>query len=145
MSGEGAEARELCTACGACCRVITIDRSPEEVRAMAALTRVLGIPSDMQFAAEHWRPLTREEAVQRNPFYTRQLPENAYLYTCDQLGSDGRCKSYDSRPLVCRGYPWYGGPPRPMPLADPDCGYQVEIPSDKAVASTEKEALARGK
>jgi Fe-S-cluster containining protein len=120
--------RELCSACGACCRVITIDRSPEELRAIAELTRVLGIPSDLQFAAQHWRPLTRAEAMQRNPFYTAQLPADAYLYTCDQLGDDGRCLCYDERPLVCRGYPWYDAPPRSMPLADPDCGYKEEIP-----------------
>lgn len=118
---------ELCNACGACCRVIYVEQSPEEIRAVAQLTRVLGIPSDMQFAAEHWRPLSREEAMQRNPFYTRQLPTNAHLYTCDQLGEDGKCQSYESRPLVCRGYPWYGGKPVKVPLADPDCGYGRQL------------------
>jgi Fe-S-cluster containining protein len=78
---------------------------------MAALTRVLGIPSDHQFAAEHWRPLTRDEAMRRNPFYTSRLPADAPLYACDRLGDDGRCTAYDERPLVCRGYPWYGAPP----------------------------------
>lgn len=136
MKDEGA--RDLCTACGACCRVITIDRSPEEVRAMATLTRVLGIPSDLQFVAEHWRPLTRAEAMERNPYYTRQLSQNAYLYTCDQLGSDGRCTSYETRPLVCRGYPWYGAAPRPMPLADPDCGYHVELPCEPGAGGSRK-------
>ena len=45
-----------CTGCGACCRVIVLDAAPQEVQQMAALTRTLGIPSDHQFAAEHWRP-----------------------------------------------------------------------------------------
>jgi Fe-S-cluster containining protein len=94
---------------------------------MAVLTRVLGIPSDSQFAADHWRPLTREEAMQRNAFYTSRLPANAYLYTCDRLGNDGRCTAYEERPLVCRGYPWYDQPPKQMPLADPECGYLVDI------------------
>lgn len=120
---------ELCNACGACCRVIYVDQSPEEIRAIAQLTRVLGIPSDMQFAAEHWRPLTREEAMVRNPFYTRQLPADAHLYTCDQLGEDGRCQAYEIRPLVCRGYPWYGAKPEAIPLADPECGYKAELPA----------------
>ena len=95
---------------------------------MAALTRVLGIPSDHIFAAEHWRPLTREEATALNPFYTSRLPADAHLYTCDRLGADGRCTVYEERPLVCRGYPWYDGPPREMPLADPECGYAVDLP-----------------
>ena len=117
-----------CNGCGACCRVLVLAESPEEVRQMAALTRVLGIPSDHQFAAEHWRPLTRDEGMRRNAFYTSRLPPDAHLYTCDRLGDDGRCTAYDERPLVCRGYPWYGAPPRDMALADPECGYLVDVP-----------------
>ena len=116
-----------CNGCGACCRVLTLAQSPDEVRRMAVLTRVLGIPSDSQFAADHWRPLTREEAMQRNAFYTSRLPTDAHLYTCDRLGDDGRCTAYEERPLVCRGYPWYDQPPKQMPLADPECGYLVDI------------------
>ena len=117
-----------CNGCGACCRVLTLPQSPEEVRNIAAVTRVLGIPSDHQFAADHWRPLTREEAMRRNPFYTIRLPADAHLYGCDRLGDDGRCTAYEERPLVCRGYPWYGMAPRDMPLADAECGYLVDVP-----------------
>lgn len=117
----------LCNQCGACCRVLTLEQSPEEVQATAAVTKVLGIPSDAIFAAEHWHPLTREEAMQRNPFYTSRLPADAHLYSCDRLGDDGRCLAYEERPLVCRGYPWYGQQPRDMPLADPDCGYAYDL------------------
>jgi Fe-S-cluster containining protein len=113
----------LCNQCGACCRVLMLEQSPAEVQAIAALTRALGIPSDHSFAAEHWHPLTRDEAMQRNPFYVRRLPETAHLYWCDQLGSDGRCQSHATRPLVCRGYPWYDQPVRDIPLADARCGY----------------------
>lgn len=116
----------MCNQCGACCRVLTLAQSPEEVQATAAVTRVLGIPSDAVFAAEHWHPLTREEAMQRNPFYVTHLPAAAHLYRCDQLGADGRCLAYETRPLVCRGYPWYGEPTRPMELPDPDCGYAID-------------------
>lgn len=94
---------------------------------MATLTRAIGIPSDTIFAAEHWHPLTRAEALQRNPFYTARLPADAYLYRCDQLGDDGRCMAYEERPLVCRGYPWYDAPPREMELADQDCGYFYDV------------------
>ena len=118
---------DRCNKCGACCRVLTLQQSPEEVQAMAALTGVLGIPSDNLFAAKHWHPLTREQAMQRNPFYTVRLPADAHLYSCDQLGEDGRCMAYEERPLVCRGYPWYGEPPRDMELADQNCGYFYDI------------------
>src|SRR5438876_10000071 len=99
---------------------------------MAALTRVLGIPSDHIFAAEHWRPLTRAEATALNPFYTSRLPADAHLYTCDRLGADGRCTAYEERPLVCRRYPWYDQPPRDMALADAECGYLVDLPVRRA-------------
>lgn len=116
----------LCNQCGACCRTIALDQSPEEVRALGALTGVLGIPSDHTFAAAHWRPLTREEARARNPFYVARLPETKHFYACDQLGDDGRCRAHAIRPLVCRGYPWYDQPVRDMPLPDPLCGYAYE-------------------
>lgn len=116
-----------CKQCGACCRVLTVEQSPQELRALAALTKTLGIPSDAIFAAEHWHPLTREEAMQRNSFYTSRLKPEAYLYRCDQLGEDGRCTAYEMRPLVCRGYPWYDQPPRHMPLPHPDCGYCADM------------------
>jgi Fe-S-cluster containining protein len=118
-----------CNGCGACCRVIMLEQSPEEVRQIATLTRVLGIPSDHQFAAEHWRPLTRDEAMQLNAFYTSRLAPEAHLYSCDRLGADGRCTAYEERPIVCRGYPWYEQPPRDTALADPDCGYRVDLPA----------------
>src|SRR5436190_1374195 len=105
------ELRGSCNGCGACCKVLLLEQSPEEVRQMAALTRVLGIPSDHIFAAEHWRPLTRAEATALNPFYTSRLPADAHLYTCDRLGADGRCTVYEERPPVCRGYPWCDGAP----------------------------------
>ncbi len=116
-----------CNLCGACCRVLTLEQSPEEIQATAALTSVLGIPSDSTFAAKHWRPLSRAEAMERNPFYTAKLPESAHLYTCDQLGDDGRCMAHESRPLVCRGYPWYDQDPRAMHLADAQCGYYLDL------------------
>lgn len=115
-----------CNQCGACCRVLTLEQSPDEVQAAAAVSSVLGIPSDAVFAAQHWHSLTRAQALERNPFYTSQLSPDAHLYWCDQLGTDGRCLAYEERPLVCRGYPWYGRSPRPMPLPDPDCGYAVD-------------------
>jgi Fe-S-cluster containining protein len=127
----------LCNKCGACCRVLTLEQSPEEVRAIAAVTKVLGIPSDHVFAAEHWHPLTREEALRRNPFYTLRLPEDAHLYWCDQLGADGRCLTHATRPLVCRGYPWYDQPPRAMELADQDCGYFYDFVTEFVIRRPE--------
>ena len=123
----------LCNQCGACCRVLTLEQSPAEVQAMAAVTSVLGIPSDTIFAAKHWHALTREEAMQRNPFYTSRLPADAHLYSCDQLGADGRCMAYEERPLVCRGYPWYDQPVRDMELADSHCGYHYDVVMEQVI------------
>lgn len=116
----------LCNQCGACCRVLMLEQSPGEVQAIATFTRVLGIPSDHAFAAEHWHPLSRAEAMRRNPFYVSRLPEDAHFYACDQLGADGRCLAHATRPFVCRGYPWYDQPVRDMPLADARCGYAYD-------------------
>jgi Fe-S-cluster containining protein len=127
----------LCNRCGACCRVLVLEQTPAEVQAMAALTTVLGIPSDHAFAAKHWHPLSRAEAMARNPFYTSHLPADANLYRCDQLGADGRCEAYERRPFVCRGYPWYGGEAREMPLADARCGYAYDVIEEKVMCRPE--------
>jgi Fe-S-cluster containining protein len=126
-----------CNRCGACCKVLTLEQSPEEVRGIAALTAVLGIPSDHQFAARHWHPLTRDEAMRRNPVYTTQLRHDAFLYRCDMLGDDGLCQAHATRPLVCRGYPWYGQPPRDMVLAHPGCDYYEDQIFEHAVRRPE--------
>ncbi len=128
---------QLCNMCGACCRVLTLEQSPEDIAAMATLTRVLGIPSDHQFAAQHWRPLTRAEAMQRNAYYTGRLPADAFLYTCDRLGDDGRCTAHDERPLVCRGYPWYDRAVSEMELADAQCGYFFDVVVTHVIARPE--------
>lgn len=127
----------FCNKCGACCRVLTLAQSPEEIQATAAVTRVLGIPSDAVFAAEHWHRLTRGEAMQRNPFYAGRLPADAHFYWCDQLGDDGRCMAYAACPLVCRGYPWYDQPVRDMELPDPNCGYFHDIVSEFVIRRPE--------
>jgi Fe-S-cluster containining protein len=116
----------LCNQCGACCRVLTVAQSPEEMQAIAAITCVLGIPSDMVFAAKHWHPLSREEALRRNPFYVSRLPVEAHFYWCDQLGDDGRCQAYEERPLVCRGYPWYDQAVRDMVLPHAVCEFHYD-------------------
>src|SRR5262249_57429982 len=108
---------------------------------MAALPRVLGIPSDHQFVAENWRPLTRDDAMARNPFYTSRLAPDAHLFACSRLGDDGRCTAYEERPLVCRGYPSYDLPPHPMPLADGECGYRGDLDDGAGAAA----AVPRGR
>ena len=133
MSG----ALNLCNRCGGCCRVLVLAQKPEEIEAMAALTMVLGIPSDYQFANRHWHALTRAAAIERNPFYTSQLPADANLYWCDRLGEDGQCAAYEERPFVCRGYPWYGGAPSAMPLADARCGYAYDVINEIVVRRPE--------
>lgn len=117
--------------------MLTLEQSPAEVQRIAALTTVLGIPSDYQFAAAHWQPLTRAEGMRRNPIYTAHLDRGAHLYSCDMLGADGLCQAHETRPLVCRGYPWYGQPPRDMVLADPDCDYYEDWVTEHVIRRPE--------
>src|SRR6266478_7707264 len=88
------ELRGSCNGCGACCKVLVLEQSPEEVRQMAALTRVLGIPSDHIFAAKHWHPLTREEAMRLNPFYTSRVRADAQDRKSTRLNSSHSQISY---------------------------------------------------
>src|SRR5262245_21440071 len=113
----------LCNRCGACCRVLRLEQSPGEVRAIAALARGRGIPPDRSFAAEPSHPLTPGEAAHRTRLDVPTLPETAHLYWSDQLTSDGRCQSPATRPSVCRGSPCSDQPVRDIPLADARSGY----------------------
>jgi len=66
---------------------------------------------DTLFARENWTRITTEQAEQINPYMVERMRkgpglDNSAFYTCKNLTEDG-CGVYDSRPVVCSGYPIY--------------------------------------
>ena len=99
-----------CKKTGACCRVIVARVTPLENR-IPYLARVMS----------WW-------AQEVNGFFPRavdlQLEEgdDVRVYACRHLTSSGTCKSYWSRPTVCRAWPardWFG-----EPTVLKGCGYK---------------------
>lgn len=69
---------------------------------------------DIDFMAAHWTPVTGQ-------------PDR---YDCDQYDPRERaCRAQDTKPPVCRDYPWYGEGPTPQRAAalDPQCSYLGDV------------------
>ena len=87
-----------CLQCGKCCQNIILFHRGRTIKTIG------------QF----------EKLVKKNPFYEHfnliyKDKKNGYLYfSCDKLGSDGKCTDHENRPEICRKYPrskifFYGG------------------------------------
>jgi Fe-S-cluster containining protein len=70
---------------------------------------------DVDFMAEHWTP----------------VPGQPGRYSCDQYDSEARaCRAQESKPPVCRDYPWYLEGPSALRAGalDPQCSYLLDVP-----------------
>lgn len=70
---------------------------------------------DIDFMAAHWTP----------------TPEQSDRYACDQYDPEARaCRAQETKPPVCRDYPWYrDGPTQERASAlDPRCSYLLDVP-----------------
>lgn len=107
-----------CARCGACCEQIPLTGSLEQFTAARAAGDYDGNPrmiEDVDFMAAHWTP----------------LPEQPDRYACDQFDVATRtCMAQDSKPPVCRDYPWYQQDPRPDRAAalPTQCSYLLDVP-----------------
>lgn len=98
-----------CHNCSKCCEVIAIagvshEAFAEKVRS-GAVSPIHG---------EMMRPISRKEALKRNPLVVkgreelaRETQQESYYYTCTKL-KDNKCSIYQDRPIMCSGYPFYG-------------------------------------
>jgi Fe-S-cluster containining protein len=82
---------DRCTHPGACCRGFVLNRefSPdwkEEAKAML-----------IDYGLSFMRPVRRVISVESGY-------EDAVMFDCDRLGSDGRCTDYEARPQLCKNY-----------------------------------------
>ncbi len=123
--------------CGQCCRALSLDQSPEELRALAERESArLARPTrhrddierllrDVAFILEHFEPIRREEAVAINAGLADV--GDRWFYRCDALTPDGACSRHAERPFVCEGYPWYHGSPDPALLVYRPCGYESDV------------------
>lgn len=77
--------------------------------------------ANAEFITQHWR-------------VSGLSSNDGYLYlSCDAFdGETRRCTVHDSKPPVCRNFPWYGDEPIAERLDGyPRCSYWHDVPFDK--------------
>lgn len=90
-----------CNRCGECCRVIHIGHTKKTLRTIKN--------PDVKFILKHWCRISRKEAYKRQPTLKARDWNGFYFYACDAWDEKTHlCKMYESRPEVCRGFPFYG-------------------------------------
>ena len=95
-----------CTGCGACCNPVTLPRGAK-MRARGTLAA----QPDHEDALwiRNLIPLPRREAVRR---LGRPMGAKTDGFECPNFEPTTRmCLSYETRPPVCRNYPFYGADP----------------------------------
>ena len=116
-----------CAQCGRCCEVLSVGNyTKKDFRAMAS--------EDGPFASKHWHRIAKPTARARNPLLvSNQTAKHAKYYTCDQYDSETHeCLAHETKPPVCRGFPWYGQSPNPRAISFlPTCSYWVDVPQER--------------
>jgi len=96
--------KSQCNRCGECCRVIHIRYTKKALRKIGG--------SDAEFILKYWHRISRKEAYKRRPILKTRDWSGFYFYTCDAWDEKTHlCKMYESRPEVCRDFPFYGEKP----------------------------------
>jgi Putative zinc- or iron-chelating domain len=140
-----------CARCGSCCSPVPFTREQHEsvsAWSTAALERVPDPGTDLGWAhwlASGWGEEARDTAVGRyDPagrwrrdadfIAARWTPDGDGGCKCDAFDpATASCTARDSRPPVCRDYPWYGKEPSAdqVDWVNPQCSYLADLPSDK--------------
>jgi hypothetical protein len=77
-------------------------------------------------------PMDRAEAQRINHTLVHIMPEDRHFYSCRAFDPTARrCTIHETRPNMCRDYPWYGGAPNGVTLSPfPNCSYHADVPAD---------------
>ncbi len=132
-----------CHACGACCDPVNFDmrawrrslgKDAATRRAVIARWRAAPDPTQddwSRWEAQGWESVTLAKRAWLN--YRFLLDHWHDLGTgdtlCDAFTEDTKqCLLHETRPPVCREYPWYGGKPVETEIdLYPWCGYAVDV------------------
>ena len=123
-----------CNRCGACCWPIETSWTKREI---AQRNTPLG---DKEFVAKHWRRIRQDVALQRiKERYAdadslvwdgvRKALKGGRYYECDQYDPGTKtCGAHDTKPPICRSFPWYNEPPVPHRLyCLPNCSFEADL------------------
>jgi len=139
-----------CARCGACCSPVPFTREQHDdvsKWSTAALAGVADPGTDDGWAhwlARGWPANGRDGAVGKYDPASRWRQDADFIAAHWTPDGDGGCKcdafdpatamctAHDSRPPVCRDYPWYGREPGTGGMKlHPQCSYLADLPPDK--------------
>lgn len=118
--------------CGACCNPVTL---PGPKSKILASLRAAGNADDIAWM-RRLRRLSKLEATNRYrplgitaEWMAKHHSPVVHYYACpDFVEATRTCGRYETRPPVCRNFPWgYHGGPIPDASLPPTCGYRVDI------------------
>ncbi len=108
--------------CGACCNPVTLPQAKSAT------------PTDNPADRAWLRRLRRISFADAEARYAsigveKHADPQVSYYACPDFDADQRiCGRYETRPPVCRKFPWgYYGEPMPDVSLPPTCGYRVDI------------------
>ena len=108
-----------CSRCGDCCDPVWYPFAPGDLRQSAHVAGrgEGGHAANLVFAAAHWHP-------------TGATRDGLHAYACDRFDAASRlCTAHEDRPPICRGYPWYDGPPTSAVFLPVACSYREDLRS----------------
>ena len=96
---------------GSCCALFTIPMHHEEVEEFRVGKRDASEwkdPDEVTNIMDMVIPLGREEIIERNEKYGKDMREDATnVYTCRHWNTETRlCGNYENRPQMCRDFPY---------------------------------------
>jgi Fe-S-cluster containining protein len=123
-----------CIGCGMCCRAITLAYTKKDIRKVWPEDK----GTSKWFVLKNWHRISRDQALKENPNVVNMEKQIGwYWYTCSMFDREtNKCKVHDSKPRICKGYPWYGNEPNDTALYGANCGYRVDQRS--VIANAEK-------
>lgn len=114
-----------CKTCGNCCRAIHLEAqmTPEFLKEQSGLGN-----EDATFILQNWKHIDTKHVFNLRP--DTDFPElfrrmdAGTWWQCKLLDSEtNKCGSYDVRPQICRGFPFYGRLPHYFTPYTFACGY----------------------
>ena len=136
-----------CARCGACCDPVPFSAEKLEAALRWSTAALDGVPSpedDWPHWLKHGWP--EEQKDQAAVFYdpAGKQRENADFIAAHWKPLDDRncacdaydpetfsCTAHDTRPPVCRDYPWYGREPADADRLPKQCSYLADVPPDR--------------
>ena len=120
-----------CAKCGDCCRAIPLRLTKAQLRTQLVASK--RNQEDREFILKHWHRISRVEAARRIPSFGIYDGTPERFYECDQFDpGTNLCMAHDTRPPVCRGFPWYStGPDETSLRAFPRCSFWHDVPREK--------------